>query len=133
MKFWEVFFRLLLIVCVPYKKTKLKYKNNDLFFIHCKINPWGKGMTIGRYIFTCVKPNELSNRQHQPFIHHEHCHYMQWSQEGWTYPFKYCFASLQAFLTGKRIYKDNKFEIQAYKMEDEYRKKNFFPQKDYYK
>lgn len=126
MKFWKFVFCLFMWLCIPYKITKIKYKNNDIVFIHVYMMPWAMGMTIGNWIFTTYSPEILASRKKKPFIHHEFIHYKQWNTLGWKFIPLYIGYSLRALFTGKRPYFDNELEKEAYRAEEAYRKANGF-------
>lgn len=130
---WEILFSLLMVVTLPYKIKKLPYSGHNLYTIHVSFMPWASGMTIGRLLFTKYSPKELEKSKQKAFIHHEFQHYKQWLEYGWKFLPLYVWSSIDAFFKGKHLYYDNKFEIQAYKAEYEFRRKNNMSYFDRYK
>jgi hypothetical protein len=46
-------------------------------------------------------------------LEHELEHVRQWARMGWRFPIAYLAASLMARRAGGRLYRDNRFEVQA--------------------
>ena len=63
-------------------------------------------ITIGRHVFAwrAMTDDELA---------HELEHVRQWQRHGWRFPVAYLAASLGARRSGKKWYRDNRFEIEA--------------------
>lgn len=129
MKFWMYLFRVLMLLTIPHKVDRITYEGRNLTIIHNSIMPWAKGFTIGTDIYIDGKPE----RTGPTLIHHEYIHTLQWVKYGWKFPFAYYGSGLKAFFKGKRFYYDNEFEIEAYKAEYEFCKKNNIPYVDKYR
>ena len=114
MRFWMYFFRILMILTIPYSVKSMKYKGEKINIIYIGIMPWAKAMTIGRDIY-------IKGKRHGPeLIHHEYIHVLQWIKEGFMFIPKYLGASLKALYKGKRAYLDNEYEVEAYQEEYKY-------------
>ena len=63
-------------------------------------------ITLGKTIFAA---RHMSERE----LEHELVHVAQWDVHGWTFPFRYLWASATAVRSGGHWYRDNAFEIEA--------------------
>jgi hypothetical protein len=65
-------------------------------------------ITIGRHVFAWRPMTDAE-------LAHELEHVRQWKRHGWLFPVAYLAASLGARRSGKRWYRDNRFEVEARK------------------
>lgn len=133
MIFWEILISILLLITLPYKKSSGVINGEMVYIIQVKFMPWASGMCIGRLIFTSHDTKFLSTARGEAFLIHEVAHVKQWRRHGWKFPFIYIKASLDAILRRERAYSDNKFEIEAYQEEYEYKRKHKIGYVDRYK
>ena len=63
-------------------------------------------ITIGRHVFAWRPMTDAE-------LAHELEHVRQWKRHGWLFPVAYLAASLRARRSGKRWYRDNRFEVEA--------------------
>jgi len=58
---------------------------------------------------TIIAARYLTERE----LEHEMVHVTQWMEYGWTFPFRYVWASIRAARAGGDWYRDNEYEIEA--------------------
>jgi hypothetical protein len=63
-------------------------------------------ITIGRHVFAWRPMTDAE-------LAHELEHVRQWKRHGWRFPIEYLAASLGARRSGKKWYRDNRFEVAA--------------------